>query len=274
MSTDTDAPNLPDPYYSDEFVTLHRGEALDVMMAMPSESVDIVVTSPPYNMGLTPGGNGRGMYGHTTSKGSRFTNDGYSEPGDDAMCPEEYAALRTAELWEMWRIARSSVWWNHRPRIIHGEVVDPLDELRRYGLDLPPVRHRIILHRPTAIDIGLTHFATRGEYLHLFAKPGFALASHSISGWGDVWPMPTVTGSDHPAPFDQSIPDRCIAAVRAASVLDPFVGSGTTLAAAKVACITGIGVERSEEFCRMAAARVGSLAHSVVGDGSLFGASA
>lgn len=258
-----------EPYYREAGITIHNGEALDVTMAMPSESVDIVVTSPPYNMGLTPGGNGRGMYGHTTQKANRFTNDGYSEAGDDAMDPEEYAALRSSELWEMWRIARSSVWWNHRPRIIHGEVVDPLDELRRYGHDVPPVRQRITLARPTGIDVGLGHFCTRGEYLYLFAKPGFALASRSVSGWGDVWPVPIVTGSDHPAPFDQSIPARCIEAVGATSVLDPFVGSGTTLAAAKAAGIKGVGIERNPAFCRLAAARVGSIEHSM-GDGSLF----
>ena len=260
-----------DPYFADESVTIHYGDALDVLQRMPDESVDIVVTSPPYNMGLTPGGNGRGLYGHTTAKAARFTNDGYGSAGDDSLDPEEYAALRTAELWEMWRVARSSVWWNHRPRIIHGEQVDPLATLTTYGHDVPPMRQRIILARPTGIDVGLTHFATRGEYLHLFAKPGFALVDHSASGMGDVWPTPIVTGSSHPAPFDVSVPARCIAVVGATSVLDPFVGSGSTLAAAKAAGITGIGIERSETFCRMAAARAGSLTHSV-GTDSLFAA--
>lgn len=50
----------------------------------------------------------------------------------------------------------------------------------------------------------------------------------------------------------------------------PFVGSGTTLAAAKAAGIAGVGIERSEAFCRMAADAIGSLTHSV-DDDSLFG---
>lgn len=171
---------MTSPYYQDDLVTLYHGDALDVMQTLASESVDIVVTSPPYNMGLTPGGNGRGLYKHTTSKASRFTNEGYSEPGDDAMDPEGYAALRTSELWEMHRIARSSVWWNHRPRIIHGVLVDPIDALRGFGHDVPAIRQRITLARPTGIDVNLNHFATRGEYLYLFAKAGFALASHAV----------------------------------------------------------------------------------------------
>lgn len=253
-----------EPYYADELVTLYHGDALEVLRSLADESVDIVVTSPPYNMGLSPGGNGRGMYGHTTSKASRFTNDGY-DGGSDALDPAEYATLRRAELVEMWRVARSSVWWNHRPRIIHGNQTDPLDG--DYGL---PLRQRIILARPTGIDVNLNHFATRGEYLLLFAKPGFALADHAVSGMGDVWPVPIVTGSQHPAPFHESIPDRCITATSAASVLDPFAGSGTTLAVAKRHGIRAIGIERSERFCEMTAERLGGpVAHPT---GSLFGA--
>lgn len=35
-------------YYSDPHVTLHRGDALDVLRTLPSGSVDCAVTSPPY----------------------------------------------------------------------------------------------------------------------------------------------------------------------------------------------------------------------------------
>jgi DNA modification methylase len=50
-----------EPYYADELVTLYHGDCLAVLPSLPDESADIVVTSPPYNMGLVPGGNGRGM---------------------------------------------------------------------------------------------------------------------------------------------------------------------------------------------------------------------
>lgn len=36
------------PYYSDEQVTLHHGDSLDVLRALPDQSVDSCVTSPPY----------------------------------------------------------------------------------------------------------------------------------------------------------------------------------------------------------------------------------
>ncbi|WJR32452.1 DNA methyltransferase [Mycobacteroides immunogenum] len=44
------------PYYKDESVTLHHGDCLDVLRELPDNSVDAVVTDPPYN--LTGGKNG------------------------------------------------------------------------------------------------------------------------------------------------------------------------------------------------------------------------
>ena len=38
-------------YYSDPHVTLCRGDALDVLAALPSGSVDAVVCDPPYSSG-------------------------------------------------------------------------------------------------------------------------------------------------------------------------------------------------------------------------------
>lgn len=39
------------PYYSDERVTLYRGDALSVLANLPAESVDALITDPPYSSG-------------------------------------------------------------------------------------------------------------------------------------------------------------------------------------------------------------------------------
>ncbi len=245
----------PTPYYQDDHVTLYCGDCREVLPTLADGSVDIAVTSPPYNMGLTPGGNGRGMYRHATQKAARFCR-GYDTAGDDSLDPATYAELRAGELWEMWRIIRFGVFYNHRPRIIHGRLVDPLDALTAHGGDLPPVRQRIILNRGTGIDVNRNQFCTRGEYLYLFAKPEFRLVDHAASGMGDVWDVGIETGVDHPAPFPLIVPDRCIAATGARRVLDPFAGSGTTLVAAKRAGAQAIGIEVSERYCALAARRL------------------
>jgi site-specific DNA-methyltransferase (adenine-specific) len=39
-------------YHEDELLTLHLGDCVDVMRELPAESVDAVVTDPPYNLGF------------------------------------------------------------------------------------------------------------------------------------------------------------------------------------------------------------------------------
>lgn len=235
------------PYHEDAAVRLYHGDCLTVMRSMPDESVDIVVTSPPYNMGLVPGGNGRGMYKTgPNSKSARFRN-GYDNSGDDGLPQPEYDAWQRDVLAECWRLSRMAVFYNHRPRVEHGVLRDPLDN--HFGI---PLRQRIIWNRGTGVDVNLRAFCTRGEYIYLFAKPEFQLVSHAASGMGDVWNLGMAHGVDHPAPFPVSLPTRCIEATGALSVLDPFVGSGTTLRAAANLHIEGIGIENKSRYCDVA----------------------
>ena len=90
-------------YYSDDRVTLYHGDSELIMSDWLNEYAQpdfgqIVVTSPPYNMGLVPGGNGRGMYRPgASSKGGRF-RDGYEDSHDDAMPQDEYDAWQRRTL--------------------------------------------------------------------------------------------------------------------------------------------------------------------------------
>lgn len=40
------------PYYADDSVTLHHGDCLDVLRELPNNSIDAVVTDPPYGLGF------------------------------------------------------------------------------------------------------------------------------------------------------------------------------------------------------------------------------
>jgi site-specific DNA-methyltransferase (adenine-specific) len=62
----------------------------------------------------------------------------------------------------------------------------------------------------------------------------------------------------HPAPFPLDLPRRCIRLFSYVgdTVLDPFAGSGTTLLAAWETGRRAIGVEVSEEYCRVAETRL------------------
>jgi site-specific DNA-methyltransferase (adenine-specific) len=62
----------------------------------------------------------------------------------------------------------------------------------------------------------------------------------------------------HPAPFPVELPTRCIKlfSFKGGVVLDPFLGSGTTLIACLQTNRIGIGVEINRDYCRLAAKRL------------------
>lgn len=245
------------PYWSDAQITLYHGDCEQLLAEWQSEYADppahIVVTSPPYNMGLIPGGNGRGMYRPgANSKGGRF-RDGYGQFGDD-LPQEEYDALHRRILGLLWDSvpADGALYWNHRQRVEHGEVRFPLG--MNFGI---PCRKVITWDRLTGIGPNLRHHASVAEWVFLFAKPDWRLKDHAASGRGDIWRLGMAQEDfGHPAPFPLDLPLRAIEESVARSVLDPFAGSGTTLVAAKKAGIPGIGIEREERFCEVIASRL------------------
>lgn len=60
---------------------------------------------------------------------------------------------------------------------------------------------------------------------------------------------------DHPCPKPLKLFAALLAQSKASSVIDPFMGSGTTLCAAKARGIRAVGIELEERFCEIAAHR-------------------
>jgi DNA modification methylase len=89
---------------------------------------------------------------------------------------------------------------------------------------------------------------------------------YSISVWGDVRPAEEDRRfkEKHPATFPLEIPLRVIKIFthKGDWVLDPFLGTGTTLVACKQLGRNGIGVDISEEFANLARERLRQTAMS------------
>lgn len=62
----------------------------------------------------------------------------------------------------------------------------------------------------------------------------------------------------HPAPFPLELPHRCIKLFSFVgdTILDPFVGSGTTLIAAALLNRIGVGIEIDPQYCELAKRRI------------------
>ena len=69
----------------------------------------------------------------------------------------------------------------------------------------------------------------------------------------------------HPAPFPEELPTRCIKLFSYVDdlVLDPFVGSGTTLVAANQTGRSGIGIDLDSEYIELASRRLSLAVNSL-----------
>ncbi len=225
------------------------GNSLDVMKTIPSESVDLVVTSPPYNLKNSTGN------GMKNGRGGKWSNasliNGYSHY-DDNMPHDEYAKWQKDCLIEMLRLIKDdgAIFYNHKWRVQAGLLQDRQDIVQ--GL---PVRQIIIWRRKGGINFNKGYFLPTYEVIYLIAKPNFKL-SPKANAHGDVWEFTQEMKNEHPAPFPVQLIDRIITSTDAQIVLDPFMGSGTTAITAMGNKRDFIGIDISPDYCKMAEDRI------------------
>ncbi|MBI5078172.1 MAG: site-specific DNA-methyltransferase [Candidatus Yonathbacteria bacterium] len=225
------------------------GDVLEVMKKIPDESIDIVVTSPPYNLKNSTGN------GMKDGRGGKWANaalqKGYSHH-HDCMPHDEYVEWQRNCLAEMLRIIpdNGAIFYNHKWRVQNGLLQDRQDIVNGF-----PVRQIIIWRRKGGFNFNPGYFVPTYEVIYLIAKKDFKLASKA-NGYGDVWEFTQEMNNDHPAAFPIDLIDRIIASTNAKTVLDPFMGSGTTAISALNHGRQYVGIEISPEYCEMAEERI------------------
>ena len=245
------------PYYDQDDITIYHGDCRDVLPDI--RNIDLVFTSPPYNLGTHPTGRGSGM--HT---GSGYTANGKTWHGvadlaggygthDDAMSQEDYDKWQSECVHLMWFCLSDdgAIFYNHKPRPFNGTVKLPLD----YGCHLP-LRQIVTWSRGVGMNFSPSHYLPKYEWILVWAKESWRLASRKACEVSDVWSIRPETSRSHPAPFPYELPARAIRTTSSKTVLDPFCGSGTTLRAAKDLNRKAIGIEIEEKYCEIAANRM------------------
>lgn len=232
------------------------GDALEVMRSIPSGSFDCIVTSPPYNLRTTTSG---GFHPAKEGRTRPYLADGYDGYTDD-MPEDEYEAWQNECLNEMYRIVKDdggAIFYNHRWRSQNSQW-----QMRERMFDGIPIRQVIIWHKGPGICGNYTCFMQAYEVIYLITKPGFRLLPNK-QGYTNVWTIDKHCDVDwHPAPFPEEIPRRALDSTGAKSVLDPFAGSGTTLAVAKRMGVDYCGIDQSRQYCDRIEERLASVSAS------------
>ena len=253
-------------------VTGHRlltGDCLDILPTLEADSVDVVVTSPPYNLGLAYGAydDRKSEAGYLDwvvavatalrrvlrPQGSVFLNVTGS-PAQPWLPFELIVRLRAVFA------LQNHITWV-KSIAIGGDAVGHFKPVP--GPRFLHHAHEHVFHLTRDGRVPLDRLAIGVPYKD---KSNIARRGHArdLRCRGNTWfvPYDTVQSRDgkyrHPGTFPVALPEMCIRlhGVAAPVVLDPFAGTGTTLIAAARLGGVGIGIELDPDYVAIAEMRL------------------
>jgi len=251
-------------------IYLKSSEKMD---EIPDKFVDLVVTSPPYNIDI--------KYGNSTKNGKTICSKG--EKYDDNLEEEDYRKLLENVFTECKRVLKDngSIWVNIKNRYDSNSIITPF-WVEDFFKDMY-LKNLIIWN----FDWGGStnrRFAPRYEFVFWFTKNKddyiFNLEDVKIPSLNyrpdryksqlknpsDVWKIPMISGNflertGHPAQYPERLIERILLAGTNENdvVLDPFMGSGTTAVVAKKLNRRYLGYEIVPEYIEMANDRLNDM---------------
>jgi site-specific DNA-methyltransferase (adenine-specific) len=227
--------------------TLLLSDARKRLTEIEDESVDLILTDPPYNTGIT----------------ARASATRLHHFFDDALPAEEYRALAMTVAAECYRILKDDraayVFINWRSLGVW------LDALTHAGFRLK----NVIVWDKVLSGLNYQNYAHTHEFLIFAVKGRFFPRNKSEQGDGrtDLWHIRRETRQRSREEFHHetvkpvSLIARPIehATLPGETVCDPFMGSGTTCVAAKILGRGYIGIELDPRFFSLAAKRIASV---------------
>lgn len=255
-------------------ITLHCGDNCETMLRMPAESIDLVVTSPPYDNLRTYGGHSWN-FDSVAHQLWRLI-----KPGGVVVWVVNDATVDGSETGTSFKQALRFMeigFRLHDTMIYHRNGLT-FPETNRY---YPSFEYMLVLSKGQPKTTNLiadkankcagqslasdtqrnadgTVSATSGS------RKGATVKEYSVRG--NVWlfeigfmkASPDRLAYKHPATFPEALArDHILSwSNEGDTVLDPFSGSGTTMKMARATGRRGIGIEINEDYCQIAVTRL------------------
>ncbi len=217
------------PYYEQDGITIYHGDCRELLAQMPS--VRLVVTDPPYVFGIAS----------TAQEGKA---GGWGDLMNSAVWYESWLS----EVKRLTANAQGCAW------VFNSWRSFPVLARAAYGVSWP-VESLMIWDKEWIGPGGQRGLRPSYECAALFVQPDFSIADRGIPDiWRSKWSGFKPNG--HPAEKPVALLARIITESGGGLVLDPFMGSGSTLVAAKREGQQAIGIEIEEKYCEIAAKRL------------------
>ena len=249
-----------------ELNTIRCGDCLDILPDIPENSIDLIVTSPPYNVEME-----------------------YDVYVDDLPWSDYYAWCEKW-LFECLRVLKPDgrMALNHYLSLGNAKKgrTAPLMEINHIALDLGFHHHTVAvwtdstLSRRTAwgswMSASSPYINSPFEGILMLYKDQWKKLNKGISDCpkddfiqltGGIWKMQPETRGRTPANFSVDLALKCMRLLSyvGSTVLDPFIGSGTTAEACIVSNRKYIGIELSPAYCKIAENRCNEVFLDILG---------
>jgi len=214
------------------------GDCLEEMKKIPDRSVDLVVTSPPYNLGS-----------------NHHTGNFRHQPYHDDMPEPMYEQQQIRVLSEIYRVAKDtcSLFYNHKNRIKDGKQITPY----KWLLETEWVIKQELVWFNRSQNFDKIRFYPMTERIYWLAKSPQTKLFNAINHH-DLFEWPVEgTNKEH----TRSFPERMVFDILqcfpdAKIILDPYCGSGTVGVVAKKMRKAFIGIEISPKYFEIAKRRI------------------
>ena len=237
-----------------EGVTLYLGDCREV--DLPS-GVECIVTSPPYNQmeniaNSKPSGTWAKSHGGA-GFAKAWKEHGYRDNLDELSYQIEQNALFAMLATKCSETA--SLFYNHQLRWREGVCHHPI---QWFQPSMWRLRAEIIWDRAGGMMFNARMFCRFDERIIWFVRGDQYKWNQESVGDSTIWRIAREQNKEHPVAYPEAIPNRCIRATTHLGdlVLDPYMGSGTTGAAAVRLGRRFIGVEREPKYFEMACRRI------------------
>ena len=225
-----------EPYYRDERTAIYCCDCMELMKMLPDNCIDLVVTSPPYNIGTGKGANWK-------------AKEWYS----DDMPESEYQKWQRSIVLECLRVSEV-VCYNHKVRNRDLRVIHPV-----FWLPHEYLYQEIIWSRERTPQMNKCYFHPTDERIYILATNPKGIMKDN-GNFSTVWEIRFNQRTDFPNPntFPDELVERCTRAFTEENgiVFDPFLGSGTTCVVARKMGRRSIGCDIVEEYCEVAKRRI------------------
>jgi len=239
-----------------ELNKIYKADCITGLKMIDDASIDLIITSPPYNKAGFNGKNKRTKHCIWNK-----TIDYGGEVDADNMDEAKYEQWQIEFLNECYRVLKrdGSMFYNHKIRVKHNNISHPIEWISQSKFNC---RQIITWDRTNSPNQDTCRYVPTTELIFWLTKsnknPRFKRSPDALFKT-DVWRIPPNKQGKHPAPYPIELPDNIIPSVSMGEriiVLDPFMGSGTTAVSAIKNGCDYIGFDLLEEYIDMSNERI------------------